>query len=218
MAKYQVAVLARPEGWTPATPDDVPPEPGKPVETLGESDDLFAAVRQAIDYNQQSGEGQGWAVVAEPGTRGRICPEARLCTPISYQVATIAWPDAWEPMSPVDVPNCVLQLTLQDAPTRQTYDQVATSVRALNQQCIDQPGATWYVVIAVENEPVSQTSATDADGAETTTEQRRLHVIRPESGGRGDCSHCPAHDFECAKADWSSQQQTITVSRTPPAG
>ena len=40
----------------------------------------------------------------------------------------------------------------------------------------------WYVVIAVENEPVLQTVPHDASGTETTVAVRRLHVVRPEEG------------------------------------
>ena len=41
-----------------------------------------------------------------------------------------------------------------------------------------------------------------------------MHVIRPEQGGHGNCSHCPAHEFQCAKADWSSQMQTVSARRS----
>ncbi len=68
--------------------------------------------------------------------------------------------------------------------------------------------------MAVESEPVSRTVTYDPAGTETMTEVRRIHVIRPERGGRGDCSHCPAHHFRCAQADWSSQAQTITATNS----
>ena len=84
----------------------------------------------------------------------------------------------------------------------------------LNRQCMDHPGTTWHVVVAVENEAVSRTVSYDPAGTETTVEVRRMHVIRPEQGGHGDCSHCPAHEFQCAKADWSSQTQTVTARRS----
>ena len=50
-----------------------------------------------------------WAVVVEPGSTGRVWPAARLCTPLTYKVTAIWWPDGWEPDSPLDVPNCVWQ-------------------------------------------------------------------------------------------------------------
>jgi hypothetical protein len=76
----------------------------------------------------------------------------------------------------------------------------------------------WYVLVAVENEPVSQTVAHDSSGTETTVAVRRLHVVRPEHGGKGDCSHCPAHSFDCAKKEWSSLEQTATETRPCPSG
>ena len=48
MPSYQVSIIERSLAWMPKTPDDVPAEPSMPLEVLGESDDLFAAVRQAI--------------------------------------------------------------------------------------------------------------------------------------------------------------------------
>jgi hypothetical protein len=76
---------------------------------------------------------------------------------------------------------------------------------------MDHPGATWHVVVAVENEPVSRTISFDATGTETTVEVRQMHVVRPAEGGHGECTHCPAHSFECANAEWSSRGQTLSV-------
>ena len=81
----------------------------------------------------------------------------------------------------------------------------------LNRQCMDHPGTTWHVVIAVENEPLSRSVCYEPDGTEITAEVRRIHVIRPAQGGRGDCRHCPAGDLTCAKADWSNQAQDRAV-------
>ncbi len=106
MAKYQVWLVARPQGWTSPVLDDVPPRPGTPRGVLGEDDDLFAAVRRAIEHNQtaQAGRSPDWAVVVEPGSPGGTWREARRCTPLSYRVAAIWWPTGWEPQSPGDVP------------------------------------------------------------------------------------------------------------------
>jgi hypothetical protein len=68
--------------------------------------------------------------------------------------------------------------------------------------------------MAVENEPISQAVAYDASGTETTTETRKMHVIRPSGGGHGDCRNCPAHDFSCAKAEWASMEQTVTATHS----
>jgi hypothetical protein len=69
-------------------------------------------------------------------------------------------------------------------------------------------------VVAIENEAVSRTVSHDPTGAEITTEVRRMHVIRPAQGGHGECLHCPAHAFQCAKSEWSSQIQAVSASQT----
>ncbi len=216
MGKYQVAIIHRPEKWKPECADDVPLELSGPVGVLAESDDLFEAVGLAMEHNESS-EAQRrarWAVVVEPGSIGRIWPAARLCTPITYIVTAIWWPDGWEPHSPLDVPNCVWQTQGRAGGEWFNYPQAEATVLSLNRQCMQHPGRTWHVVVAVESEPVSRTISYDPAGTEGMTEVRRIHVIRPEQGGHGECAHCPAHDFECAKADWSSQAQTVSARRS----
>jgi hypothetical protein len=212
MGRYQVAAISRPENWEPDCADDVPLELAGPVEVLAESDDLLSAVEQAVSHNesQQARQRKRWAVVVEPGSHGLAWPAARLCTPLTYKVTAIWWPEGWTPHTPLDVPNCVWQDQGRVTGQWLNYDQAETTVRALNRQCMDNPGTTWYVVVAVENEAISQTISYDPSGLETTVEVRRLHVIRPKEGGSGDCVHCPAHDFPCAKAAWTSQVQTVT--------
>ncbi|MGO8746003.1 MAG: hypothetical protein ACLQNE_08430 [Thermoguttaceae bacterium] len=213
MARYQVPIIELPQGWLPLVPDDVPPSPGRPISVFAESDDLFLAVRRAIEYNQapQREGTPRWAVVVEPGTVGRAWRNARLVTPLTYKVTAIWWPTGWEPQSPLDVPNCVWRAQGQIDDRRLTYSQAVAAVGALNRQSMAQDGAMWYVILAVENEPTSQTVSYDPSGTETTVEIRRLHVIRPEEGGgKGDCSHCPAHSFQCARADWITLEQTAT--------
>jgi len=217
MARYQVSIIERPEGWQPASPDAVPPEPGSPREVLAEADELFAAVRQAIAHNESPHRqhDRRWAVVVEPGSLGRTWRAARLCTPLAYKVTAIWWPTGWEPASPLDVPNCVWKSQGGGSQEPMSYPQALARVRGLNRQSMDQAGTMWYVVIAVENEPVSQTVSYDPSGTETTVEVRRLHVVRPEEGsGKGDCSHCPAHSFDCAKQDWIALEETVTDTRT----
>lgn len=217
MARYQVSIVEAAGPWQPASLDDVPPSPGKPSAVLAETDDLFDAVRQAIDHNRQAQqEGSGrWAVVVEPGSLGRTWPGARLCTPLTYKVTAIWWPTGWEPGGPTDVPNCVWKAQGEPGKEALTYRKAVALVRSLNRQSIDHAGTMWYVVLAVENEPVSQTVSYDPSGSETTVEVRRLHVIRPEKGGgKGDCSHCPAHAFDCAKAEWNTLEQTVTTTST----
>jgi hypothetical protein len=101
-----------------------------------------------------------------------------------YQVATVWWPDGWEPNSPLDVPNCIGWVPQPAASPRMSYEQAVAAVRGLNRQNMDHPGTTWRVV-AAEGEPAP--------------EGQTLQVVYPqEGGGRGDCSHCPAHSFPCA--------------------
>jgi hypothetical protein len=219
MARYQTALIRRPSDWKPATPDAVPEEPGKPLEILGEFDDVFAAVRQAVARNQStdSQENLTWAVVVEPGVPGRTWPSARICTPIVYRVAAIWWPAGWEPQSASDVPNCVWKAQGNPDQRPLDYRQAMATVEGLNRQAMNQPGSLWYVMLAVENEPVSQTVSYDPSGIETTVEVRRLYVVRPEEGvGRGDCSYCPAHALPCAREDWVALEQTETATRTRP--
>jgi hypothetical protein len=213
MPKYQIAIINRPKNWQPECADDVPLELAGPVGVLAESDDLFEAVSRAMVHNEGPDSLRRWAVVVEPTATGRIWPAARLCTPITYKVTAIWWPDGWEPQSPLDVPNCVWQAQAQSSGQCSNYPQAEATVLALNRQSIDHPGTTWHVVVAVENEAVSRLVSSDPAGTEMTVEVRRLHVIRPERGGHGNCSHCPAHEFQCAKADWSSQPQTISAQR-----
>lgn len=202
MAKYQVWLVARPQGWTSPVLDDVPPRPGTPRGVLGEDDDLFAAVRRAIEHNQtaQAGRSPDWAVVVEPGSPGGTWREARRCTPLSYRVAAIWWPTGWEPQSPGDVPNCVWRAQGETDPAPLSYAQASAAVRGLNQQSMDHASPLWYVVVAVEDEPVSQTVSYEPSGTETTVQVRRLHLVRPDDAGRGDCSHCPAHGLQCVRA------------------
>lgn len=217
MPSYQVSIIDCPAAWEPVALDDVPAESSRPLEVLVSSDDLFSAVRQAIEFNEktQQGDRSRWAVVVEPGTVGRKWRNARLCTPLSYKVASIWWPCGWEPDSPLDVPNCVWKSQGDVEDQRLTYPQALATVRGLNSQGMAYANTLWYVIIAVENEPVSQAVAYDAAGTETTVEVRRLHVVRPkEGGGRGDCSHCPAHSFRCAQEDWITLEQDLRDTRT----
>ena len=193
MAKYQVAIISRPLNWEPECLDDVPLELDGPVEVLGEWDDFFEAVNRAIEHNESAeAERRGrWAVVVEPGSLGRIWPAARLCTPLTYKVTAIWWPEGWEPKSPLDVPNCIWQSQGRSGGQWLTYPQAEATVRSLNQQCIDNPSTSWYVIIAVENEAVSQTISYDPSGVETTVEVRRIHVILPQEGSHGDLHSLP---------------------------
>jgi hypothetical protein len=98
-----------------------------------------------------------------------------------YRVTAVWWPDGWEPLGPLDVPNCIGRAPDEgkEKPLMGLSDALAT-VRGLNRQNMDHPGAVWYV-------------AAEADASEP------LKVVRnAEGGGNGDCSHCPASSFPCA--------------------
>ena len=202
MGVYQVALIDRPQGWQPRCPDDVPPEARHPREVVDEFDDFFPAVRRTIERNETADRGR-WAVVVEKNSIGKTWPRARLCTPVRYKVTAIWWPQGWEPQDPLDVPNCVFRAQGEIGDETFSYCEALAAVRRLNRQVIDQAGAMWYVVVAVENEPLSQSYSYDPAGTETLVEIRRLHVVHPaEGGGKGDCTHCPAHAFQCADQPW----------------
>ena len=209
MARYQVAIVDRPEDWRPegwTTCRDSRPDPSR------------CSPRRRTCSRRWSGPAgimkvrtarRRWAVVIERAAAGRLWPGARLCTPVRYRVMAIEWPDGWEPDSPLDVPNCVWQAREPTGEPMRDYGCAEAAMLGLNRQCMDHPGAIWHVVIAVENEPLSRSVSYEPDGTEITAEVRRIHVIRPAQGGRGDCRHCPAGALPCAKADWSTQAQTV---------
>lgn len=214
---YRVAVVERPAGWQPQGLDEAPPQFTGQT-TASETGDLFVAVRQAVEQNQARQPGdRHWTIVIEAHSRGRLLKSGRLCTPITYKVAAVWRPEGWEPTSPLDVPNCLWQAQGESAAEALPYAQAVQTIRSLNQQSMDWAGPMWYVLLAVEHEPVAETVAYDPAGTETTTRVRRLHVVCPESGTRGDCSHCPAHAFPCAAPGGSNQPQTV-VERHVRAG
>ncbi len=212
MAKYQVSIIEFPPQWEPQRADDVPAQPGTPLEVLATEEEIFDAVKKAIDFNETARREKSprWAVVVEPGCLGQTWAGARLCTPLVYKVTAIWWPAGWEPQSPLDVPNCVWKAQGESDHEEMDYPQALATVRALNRQSLDQAGTMWYVVIAVENEPISRSVSYDPSGTETTVAIRRLHVVRSEEGGKGDCSLCPASSFDCAKEDWVELEQLMT--------
>jgi len=218
MGKYQVTIFQRPDDWNPESADDVPLDLVGPIAVLGESDDLFEAVGRAMEHNEspESRRCQQWAVVVEPGGAGHLWPAGRLCTPITYQVTPIWWPDGWEPNDPLDVPNCVQQTEEPKGSRWLEYPEAEATMLSLNRQCMDHPGRTWFVVVAIENEAVSRTVSYDAAGTETVVEVRCTHAVRPQKGRRGDCSHCPAGDLECARDEWTILTQTVPATRSRP--
>jgi hypothetical protein len=131
-----------------------------------------------------------------------------------YKVTATWWPSGWEPGSPLDVPNCAFKADDELGQEGTTYRRALATVRALNRQALDHAGSKWYVVVAVENEPISRTVSCDPSGTETSVEVRPMHVVRPEEGGsRGDCAYCPAHGLQCSGEDTLAVEQTITDTR-----
>ncbi|MHB1037540.1 MAG: hypothetical protein ACYC35_26835 [Pirellulales bacterium] len=216
MTKYQVWLVTRPEEWEPSSLDDVPPGADASPEVFAEFEDLPVAVRRAAAYNRSAFRQNlaRWAVVVEPGCCGKRWRQARLCTPIRYKLAAIWWPEGWAPSSPSDVPNCVWRAHAEIGQEQMAYPEAARKARALNKEGMEKSSTIWYVVIAIENEPVSGTVAYDHSGVETTTEVRRLHLVRLEAeGGAGSCAACPARPFDCDKADWAEQEPLVIDSR-----
>ena len=106
-----------------------------------------------------------------------------------YLVTAIWWPDGWEPITPLDVPKCLAHARKEAACHWMSYEQAVATVRSLNRQNMDHPGATWHVVATVKGEAAVGEETIDAD---------RLEVVTPAAdGGRGDCSHCPAEHLPC---------------------
>jgi len=216
MARYEVRIIERPQGWTEASLDDVPPRPAEVFQVLAEADELFAAVRAAIQFNEAARRdaSAGWAFVVERDSPGRRWPNARLCTPLGYRVAAVGWPTGWEPQSPLDVPRCLWRAQGETDPAPLSYDRALAVVRGLNQQSMDHAGSSWYVLAAVENEPISQTVSYDPSGIETTVQVRCLHVVLPDEAGRGECSYCPAHSLPCATGELHEPEQTASTTST----
>ena len=212
MTTYRLAIIEAPQQWQPQRPDDVPSGALTPLEMTGEWEELFPAVREAIAHNERDASERGgrWALVVDPADSGSVLPAARLCTPITYQVTAIWWPCGWEPNSPLDVPNCISPVERRSDERRLSYHEAVAAVNGLNRQCMDQPDTTWYVVTATENEPASSADSSDRLEDQFPATARPVHVIRPEQGGHGDCSHCPAHNLPCANVQWTSRRQTGT--------
>ncbi len=218
MPTYQTVLIGRPKDWQPRQPDDVPPGAKSllgQAEVLCQGPELFEALQRAIDeYRRAMAEGlDRWALVVEtPGDEAVTLMDARLCMPVEYAIAAVWWPGGWEPSSPLDVPNCILQAHAESGRRLSSYRQAVAAMVALNRQCMAQPGTSWYVVVAIEAGAISKTVSWDAAGTETTALVRRLHVVRPERGGRGDCAFCPAHALPCCgQADATDLVRTVTV-------
>jgi hypothetical protein len=216
MAQYEVAIVSCPKNWEPSSPDAVPPDCGSPDDVLAQTESLHKALCRAIAFNEESANPAAgrWAVVVDRGSAGQHWPEARLCTPVRYQVLSIWWPDGWDPSGPDAVPNCAWQSEfdrIEPPPLERglTRDEALANVRALNRQVIDHAADRWYIAAAVENEPLPPQLTEPSIGSFATY---RVYVLKPEGNApQGDCSACPAHTLECVTADWQDKPCTLHV-------
>ncbi|HBO44199.1 MAG TPA: hypothetical protein DD670_09750 [Planctomycetaceae bacterium] len=134
---------------------------------------------------------------------------------VRYQVLSIWWPEGWEPSGPADVPNCAWETEFDRIePPRLgkplSRDEALALVRALNRQVIDHAADRWYVAAAIDEEPLPRQPG--AILTDDRVERYRVHILIPQdASARGDCSHCPAHELDCATADRGSDL-TLEVS------
>jgi hypothetical protein len=126
----------------------------------------------------------------------------------------------------LDVPKCLWQNHADSDTQSLSYQQAVDTMRGLNSQSMDLAGEKWWVVMAVESEPISRTisyasSGTDSytsSGTETVVQVRRMHVARPEHSGHGDCTHCPAHTMQCALEEQEDAPKgTVAADKLHPA-
>ena len=100
---YQVAIVARPRNWSNRAVDDVPAVLEGPFQVAAQCETLLEVLPRAIEYNQDPVRKSDltWAVVVEAGTRSRRWDGPRLCTPVTYKLASLVRPEGWEPAGPL---------------------------------------------------------------------------------------------------------------------
>ncbi len=179
---YRVSVVLRPDGWEAASLDDSPDEL-RCLDDIGTHDKLEDAVEQVLDFNRQAvSEGsEHWAVAFETPPRGRS--SFRVCTPLTYRLVHVHWPDGWEPKEPLDVPPSAWR---EQSDTQQefSFDEALDALRSLNEAHMAEPTSQrWSIMVAVECEPLHTSTYCDHLGTETSISVRRLHVVRPLGDG-----------------------------------
>lgn len=175
---YRVSVVELPPEWEPASFDDSPGDL-RCVEDIGRHDTIEAALAQVIEFNRENAEvgTPRWAVAFEAPSRGRSA--YRVCTPLSYRLVHIHWPEGWEPKSPLDVPDCAWR-DQSDTSMEYEFDAAVEAVRSLNEAHMLEPSCErWTLLVAIECEPLHTSTFCDYLGTETSLTVRRLHVIRP---------------------------------------
>ncbi|MBX7167424.1 MAG: hypothetical protein K1X74_13930 [Pirellulales bacterium] len=180
---YRVSIVECPDGWEPNSLDD---SPGglRCIEDIGSHDAIEEALEQVIAFNRgEIDDGpKRWAVVFEPPVRGRS--HYRVCTPLTYRLVHIHWPEGWQPESPLDVPTCSWR-DQSDTSGEYGFDEAIEAARSLNEAHLLEPSfERWTMVVAIECEPLHTSIYCDHLGTETSTTVRRLHVVRPNTGSR----------------------------------
>ena len=101
---------------------------------------------------------------------------------MQYEVATVWWPEGWEPCGPLDVPNCLARVPQAGPPKPRTdLKQALATVRSLNRQNMDRPGNAWYVVEEVGGE-APETAPADQplrSGAKPGRRRQRRLLLLP---------------------------------------
>ncbi len=181
---FRVSLVEFPEDWEPGSLDDSP-DGLRCTEDIGHHDLLEDALEQSLDFNEQSihGDRSKWAVIFETPVRGRL--NFRVCTPLSYRIVHVHWPQEWTPESPLDVPDCAWR-DQSDSNAEFTFDEGLDALKSLNEAHLMEPSCErWSIMVAVECEPVHTSMYCDHLGTETTMTVRRLHVIRPVESNEG---------------------------------
>ena len=160
MAKYQVAIITRPENWTPECADDVPLELIGPVGVLTESDDLFEAVSRAMEHNESAeARRRGrWAVVVEPAQhRPHLARRPAVYAHHLQSDRHLVARRLGTRLAAWTCPTAFGKRRARRAANGSAIPRPKPPCWRLNRQCMEHPGTTWHVVVAVENESISRT-------------------------------------------------------------
>lgn len=178
---YRVSIIEFPAHWEPVTLDDSPDDL-RCVEDIGRHETIESALSQVVEFNREATEvgSPRWAVVFEAPSRGRA--NFRVCTPLTYRLVHIQWPEGWTPSSPLDVPDSAWH-NQSDATVEYGFDEAVDAVRSMNEAHMLEPACQrWTLLVAIECEPLYTSTYCDHLGTETSMSVRRLHVVKPTNG------------------------------------